>query len=295
MLRTTFVITLLFCFIANGFGQVMYDGKEANIKDDTGKKIGTWVFYAKDKNTPGFPPEAVVEAGDYTIGRKSGVWKKFYPSGNVKSEINFKNGRISGEFTTYHDKSGAISESGSMNGRAMAGPHKTVNEDGVVTIEKNYGDDGRMQGPQIFRHKNGQVEFQFEKKAGKNVGTATRYYPNGDVKELTVYNDDGTVKSSEKKPKVNPAYKDPTPPKLAKKAPPLPSDAYVQIDGKIVRDFPDGKQKVFSKAGDILYDGFFERGEFKDGEYYVYDEDGLILHIEVFKNFRYVAKGVIKD
>jgi len=295
MFRTTFVIAFLFCFLANGYSQVTYEGKEANIVDDAGKKIGTWVFYAKDKNLPGFPPEAVVEAGDYKTGRKSGIWKKFYPSGNVKSEINYQNGRIFGEFTTYHDKPGAISESGSMKGRAMSGPHKRINEDGIVTIEKNYGPDGRMQGPQIFRHKNGQVEFEFEKKDGKNVGTATRYFPNGDVKEQIVYNDDGSVKSSEKKARVNPKYEDPEPPALAKKAPKLPSDAYVQIDGKIVTKIPSGKQKVFNQAGDILYDGFFEGGEFKDGDYYVYDEDGLIMHIEVFKKFRYVAKGVIKD
>ena len=276
----------------------MYEGQEVNINDENGKKIGTWVFYAKDKNPQGgYPPEAVYEVGPYENGRKNGVWKRFYASGNLMSEITYKNGRPQGDFTTYHDKPGAVSESGSMNGRQMKGPHKRISEDGVVLFEGSYDDEGKMQGEIIYRHKNGQPEVVFTKENGKNVGTTTYYYPNGDVRKTISYNDDGSVAQTEEKERVNPKWEDPADKKPKKKAPKIPSGAHMQVDGKKVDPvkIPKYKVKIFLESGDILYDGFFENGEFKEGEFYVYDEDGLLHHIEVYKDFGYVGNGVVKN
>lgn len=288
---------MMFFVIASCFGQVPDNGGEINQKDENGRKTGVWVVYAKEKNLPIYRPDDIYETGEYINGRKEGVWKRFYPSGNLLSEITMVNGRPSGEFTTYHDKEGAVSEKGAMNGRMMKGPHIMINEDGVVTIEKNYGEDGKMEGKQIHRYDNGQIEVEFEKKDGKNTGKTVYYYKNGDVRKTIEYGENGEVLKTEEKERVRPAYKPKKPKKPGKRAPKVPSGTHLQIDGKKIDavEIPPGRQKIFLPGGDILYDGFFEDGVFREGEYFVYDSDGLLDHIEVYKDFEYVANGVIKD
>ena len=101
------ISTLLLCTVLqNNYGQVNYNGQEANIPGENGRKSGLWVFYGKDKNIKGYQPEDIYEVGVFVDGRKDSVWKRFYPSGNLMSEITYKGGRPNGPFTTYHDKEG---------------------------------------------------------------------------------------------------------------------------------------------------------------------------------------------
>ncbi len=292
------ISTLLLCTVLqNNYGQVNYNGQEANIPGENGRKAGLWVFYGKDKNIKGYQPEDIYEVGVFVDGRKDSVWKRFYPSGNLMSEITYKGGRPNGPFTTYHDKEGAVEEQGNQSGLVLVGSHVRTNIDGQVIMEKNYNDKGQSDGPQAYYHDNGKPELVWTKKDGVNNGTLTRYYKNGDVKEVTEYGEGGEIVNSTKKERVNPPFEEPKPKEPQKLAPKIPAGTHIQINGKKIAavTIPPGKQKVFKEGGDILYDGFFEEGKFKEGEYYVYDEDGLIHHIEVYKNFRFVANGVIKD
>ena len=293
IITSTFVLV----FLCNGFGQVMYNDQEANVPGENGRKSGLWVFFGKDKNIKGYQPDDIYEVGVFIDGRKDGVWKRFYPSGNLMSEITYQGGRPNGPFTTYHDKEGAIEEQGNQSGLNLVGNHIRKNVDGQLLMEKNYNDKGQSEGPQAYFHDNGKPELGWTKTKGVNSGTATRYFKNGDVKEVTEYGENGEIMSSEKKERVNPPFDEPEPKEPQKLAPKIPPGTHIQINGKKIAavTIPPGKQKIFMEGGDILYDGFFVDGKFKEGEYYVYDEDGLIHHIEVYKEFRFVANGVIKD
>ncbi|MDG2331835.1 MAG: hypothetical protein P8M05_09605 [Flavobacteriales bacterium] len=284
-------------FISTGLGQIMFEGSEVNLLNEKGRKTGTWVIFGKDKNIKGYLPEDIYETGKFVDGRKDSLWIRYYASGNKMSEITYKGGRPNGPYTTYHDKEGAVEEEGNQSGQRLVGKHVRKNIDGQVLMEKNYNDKGLSEGPQAYYHDNGTPELVWTKKNGVNNGTATRYFKNGDVKEVTEYGEDGVVTNSVKSERVNPPFDDPTPVVLQKLAPKIPTGTHIQINGEKIAavTIPPGKQKIFLEGGDILYDGFFEKGEFKEGEFYVYDEDGLIHHIEVYKDFRFVANGVIKD
>lgn len=296
-LKLCFTVLAITTFLSTGVSQVIHEGQEVNLLDETGKKTGSWVFFGKDKNIKGYQPDDVYETGAFVQGRKDSTWIRFYPSGNLMSEITYKGGRPNGAYTTYHDKEGAIEEEGNQSGQRLVGNHVRKNIDGQVLMEKNYNDKGQSEGPQAYYHDNGTPELVWTKKNGVNSGTATRYFKNGDIKEVTEYGDDGVIASAVKTDRVNPPFDDPKPVVLQKLAPKIPSGTHIQLNGEKIAavTIPPGKQKIFLEGGDILYDGFFEKGEFKDGEFYVYDEDGLIHHIEVYKDFRFVANGVIKD
>jgi len=57
---------------------------------------------------------------------------------------------------------------------------------------------------------------------------------------------------------------------------------------------PDGKRKVYNDNKDIWMDGVFEDGRMKEGKLYIYDEDGIIEKVEIFKDFKYAADGIIE-
>ncbi len=268
-----------------------------NAFDDEGRKTGLWAVYAREKNLEGYPPDAVYEIGPYEKDRKQGIWTRFFASGRKWSEINYERGRKRGAFKIYRDSDkNPLYEEGAMtpNGQTMVGQHTMISEDGVKLIEKNYDENGRMEGKQIMRYPNGQVQVEFEKKDGKNVGTTTYYYENGDVKKTIEYNDDGTVKETKELDRVNPPFKPEKPVEKTKKAPPIPKGLHYQEGGKKIDVVKiNDCRKLFNDAGDIVYDGCFEKGEFKEGKLYIYDEDGLLHHIEVYKDFRYAGNGVI--
>ena len=77
---------------------------------------------------------------------------------------------------------------------------------GVKSQEKHFNDQGREDGRVQYFHPNGQLEFEYEKKDGVTTGEAKRYFPNGDVKEVIMYNNDGTVGSRIAKDRVNPEF-----------------------------------------------------------------------------------------
>ena len=86
----------------------------------SGKKQGYWIIYGKMRNLPDYKPEGVIEEGIVENSRKKGIWKKYYPNGKLKSEIEFINGRPMGAFKTFHPN-GQVEEQGNWKGRVYTG------------------------------------------------------------------------------------------------------------------------------------------------------------------------------
>lgn len=253
-----------------------------------GRKEGYWIIWAHMRNLPDFKPNDKVEEGNYEMNKKIGMWKKYYPNGKLQSEIEFVNGRASGNFTTYY-VNGVVEEQGSWKGRAYTGDFKRWHDNGKIAQEKTFNEAGKTEGTVKYYHTNGQVELEFSTNNGVESGTATRYYPNGDIKEVLTYGADGTVATREEKERVNPAVKlddgntdNSTP--LAKEG-----ETNLENIGKIT----DGYHKTYNKNKDILMDGEFKSGNLWNGKHYIYDENGLLERIEVYKDGKYLGNGVL--
>jgi predicted sulfurtransferase len=54
---------------------------------------------------------------------------------------------------------------------------------------------------------------------------------------------------------------------------------------------PNGYNKVYNLNDEIWQDGDFRSGALWNGKLYVYDEDGILLKVRVFKNGYYNSDG----
>lgn len=255
-----------------------------------GKKEGYWIIWANMRNLPDYKPNDKVEEGNYKSNRKIGMWKSYYPNGVLKSEIEFKNGRASGTFKTYY-ANGQIEEQGNWKGRVYTGNFKRWYPNGELAQEKEFNETGKTEGKVVYYHSNGQVELEFNTSNGVESGTATRYYPNGDVKEVIEYGTDGVVANREEKERVNPEVK------LEEETSGTGIAAegeQNEVDKRITGEqIEDGYHKTYNENKDILMDGEFKNGKLWNGKHYIYDENGLLERIEVYKDGKYVGNGVL--
>jgi len=82
----TFIILVLISISCSLFAQ--------NQTNEAGRKVGYWKLTGADKPTLGYDESTVVEEGEFQDGRKVGLWKAYYPSGKLKSEITHENGQL---------------------------------------------------------------------------------------------------------------------------------------------------------------------------------------------------------
>lgn len=284
--KTASYIIIVFIGILSSF-QV---SSAQNALDADGKKTGHWAITGSISQEKGYAPEAVVEEGDFARGRKTGLWKKYWPNGNPKSEIIYKNGRTTGTYTTFHEN-GNVNEKGTMQGGLLVGKFEMYYPDGKPKQIKNFNESGETEGTVVYYHPNGNKELEFETVNGKESGKATWFYENGDPKKVKNFAD-GVVQDTKELARVNPPYKDPNPP-VVQKGPKADGKENSAQGGKAGSQIVDGYHKTYDKDGNILMDGEFLGGRLNNGRHYIYDEFGLLDHIEVYKAGSYAGNGII--
>ena len=75
---------------------------------------------------------------------RNGLTKEFYPSGQIKSEIDFSNGKVNGQVKTYFEN-GKTSEISSWTNDLRNGFSKFFYDNGTVYQEENYKN-GKLNG-----------------------------------------------------------------------------------------------------------------------------------------------------
>lgn len=288
-----FLFLLLFSLTVTGtsfagdlyrFG--LFQDDKINQKDGSGKKQGKWVYYGKDRPQEGYPMEGKIEEGPYKDDRKDGVWIKYHNDGiTPKLKGVYSNNRPKGSYTKYH-ANGKIRETGSFEKNQYQDSLKRFHQNGQLEYEAKYNELGKEQGKVKFYYPNGQVEFEYAAENGVASGKAFRYYENGDIKEAIEYNSDGTVAKSEPKDMVNPpiTVKDPG---ASVEGAPIISNPIVK-GGKFQ---PNGYNKVYNTEDEIWQDGDFKGSRLYNGKVYVYDRDGILLKVKVYKNGVYHSDG----
>lgn len=284
-MRKFYTMLILSAFVSFcGAQPVLYNGDSVNIKIED-KKEGKWIVFGKNQKDPKFKPDQVVEEGFYNANRKEGIWVRYYPNGNKKSEISYKRGRPNGSFKLYYEN-GNVEEEGEWTNRLYNGAFKRYYEDGTLEQEKTFDANGKAKGKIVYYYPNGKKELEFNSENGKETGVATRYYPNGDVKEVISFENGDALEFRDKKMVNKPVEVKET---IKQKNSPT-------AQGKVNeahQDIKDGYAKRFNENKDILMDGEFKGGKLWNGKWYKYDENGLLLKIEIYKNGKYIGDGVI--
>ncbi|MEX1191064.1 MAG: hypothetical protein WEA99_03760 [Brumimicrobium sp.] len=284
----SFFVLCLIVVDANATTLNNVEGKEPNTsqinqKDELGRKQGRWVFLGKDQPEKGYPLEGKISEGEFKDDRKNGRWIIYYKDGvTPKIEGHFENNRPNGEFTKYHPN-GKIKEIGTFNKNRYVDSLKRYNEKGVLVYEGNYSEVGKEAGEIVYYYDNGKPEITYTAENGIPTNKAVRYWPNGDIKEKITYDSDGSIlETSGVIETVTPAVE--IKHENVKSAPKPTS-----IDKESFE--PNAYNKIYNDDKELWMEGDFKDGLLWDGRLYVYDEDGLLLKVEVYRKGKYNSDG----
>lgn len=272
------------------FAQAPADGTKNKI-DDAGKRQGPWEITAAMKKLPSpWTPDQKVEEGNYTNSMKTGIWIEYYQNGNKKSELTYVNNRPNGPAKMYYEN-GKLSEEGTWVGTRWTGPYKLYYEDGQVRQQFNYNNLGQRDGAQTYYHPNGKVAIEVNMKGGKEEGVKKEYNTNGELTSETYFNggaiDPAKTKTYEpKKPESAEAAKAPED-KPKGNAPTVTGNDQKANTGT----FNGEGYWILYKNGQITMKGTFSKKKLMDGEERIYDSNGILIQVKLYKGGKYVGDG----
>ena len=261
-----------------------------NQKNAENQKQGYWIITGEMRKDTSYSAASTIEEGRYEKSRKVGIWKRYYPNGNPQSEIEYVNGRPKGKYVIYYEN-GKKEEEGNWNRNKNTGEFKRFYENGQVMQHFKFAENGKRNGEQLYYYENGKVEVQVSMVDGKENGALKRFFPNGELKSEMVVNMGVADKTSyvEYKPKkeVKPVEKTP---KVEQKA-----AVVTKAKPNIGSIDPDGYNKLYTRSLLLKWDGYYKHGKPWSGKKYIYDQNGLLSRIEIYKNGLYIGNGVIEE
>ncbi|MBI2968702.1 MAG: hypothetical protein HYY40_12950 [Bacteroidetes bacterium] len=265
------------------------NGDTINVVDAGNLKQGHWIVFNKIKKLPGYTDEQIVEEGNYTDGKKTGIWKKLYPNGKTESEITYTNNRPDGPAKMYYEN-GNLKEEGLWKINKWAGEYKFYYENGQLYQNFNFSQLGKREGAQKYFHENGQLMIEGEWANGKESGVIKEYYESGELKAERAFAD-GVMDAGKSKEFER---KEPPPPP----PPPPPPSQMVKVEKDEQPNLGifdgNGYHKLYNKNKQISKDGYFKSGKLIDGKWYKYDENGIIQSVAVYKNGVYVGDAPLE-
>jgi len=298
MKKTYFILIFLVYQISQGQSQ-SYElggatGKDTiNLIDALGKKQGKWILRGRHKPGSCFATDQKAEEGKYADNRKVGKWFEYYCNGNMKNQLTFQNGRPDGYAIMYHEN-GKISEEGNWKNNRWTGPYKLYYENGQPQHEFNFNASGKREGPVKYFYENGQLAIEGNFVNGKEAGIIKEYHENGDIKAEKTFNDGNvdiaSIKEYEPKKPIVKTVEKIEGPKVVLKADEKPNGANTK--GPLVLN---GQNITYNKNKQITKDGVFKDNRLMDGKSYIYDENGILQRISVYKNGLYVGDAPIEN
>lgn len=260
-----------------------------NQKDAEGRKQGHWIYYGTDRPESGIAQDGKVEEGSYVNDRKEGLWIKYHDDGKTpKLKGYYENNRPKGQYFRY-DQYGHLRDSGNFDKNQS---HDSLRRGGHYGSYPNeyvasYNHRGKEEGTVSYYYSSGRLEYTGKFHNGIPYDTAYRYFENGALKELIVFGDDGNVLSSQQFEMKNPPFVDPNPKNPNDLAPPVGTTP--QTRG--VKWQPNGYNKVYNEDDEIWQEGVFREGKLWDGKLHIYDSDGILLKVKVYKSGHYHSDG----
>lgn len=291
MFMKKFILFILICQTA--LAQSANSDTLNQVDPATGLKQGYWIVMNTIKKLPEYPADAKVEEGIFENSRKTGIWKMFYPNGKIKSEITYVANRPKGYAKMYYEN-GNLQEEGIWENGRWTGSYKSYHDNGQTFYDFNYTQFGKRSGEQTYYYENGQVMMKGTMQDGKETGVWEEYYENGDLRAKKSFND-GTLDAANtevyapKKP--IPIKKDDTPAgpaSVVEKGKEKVNPAGKPFDG-------NGYAKLFIAGGRVSKDGEFKSYRLITGKDYIYNTDGILERIAVYKDGKYVGDAPIED
>lgn len=264
---------------------------EINKIDEKGQRQGYWIIKGDMIKDPAYKPENKVEEGRYKDNRKEGLWKKYWPNGKLRSQINYAAGKPSGEYQLFYEN-GQTEEHGFWSSNKNTGDFKRFYDNGNPQQHFIFGENGKRNGVQKYYHENGKLAMEVNIVNGNESGLMRRYNPDGTLIEEKIF-DNGVLKETKN---IAPAKPVASPVKD-------PYDKTVGSPSKVTNDKtnaadtfkPNGFNTLYNQNGDVTQSGEFKNGKLYNGKWYRYNNDGLLIRVEIYRNGTCIGNGVLSD
>lgn len=264
-------------------------GVKSNVSNLHSPKQGYCVHYGKDRPGSGIPPDGKVEEGRYVNDRKEGTWIKYHKDGKTPKIIgNYKNNRPSGPFQKF-DECGQLIEKGNFTKNVYCDSVIRWHANGQLKYVAFYNDKGREEGQVTAYYENGCLEWSYFAVDGL-IKDFVHLSENGDTIPYRSKCEFSTqcMWSYSQKPTIKEVSVC-TNAKKRDQKPPFVDPSVLNIEQKTIS--PNGFNSVLNADKEKWQEGIFKDGQLWDGKVYIYDRDGILLKVEVYKHGLYHSDG----
>lgn len=296
------VVALCVSFSQAGFCAGKSTSKQRiNQIGKTGKREGYWVLTEYNKPT-GKDVATKFREGAYKNGRKIGVWITYYKDGVTPRLIGeYKDNRPAGAYFRF-DKTGQLAQAGSLK--------KIVTTDNSVQINnpvfscKLFFENYDMVAGQVFFAKHViQQENTLQFWTESSLQTISSTSKKGDYTWLD--NNYDQILMAYLQIRTPNKFKVPLTPIAVAENTQVSSNAKlgnyflpptvkqpIRV-GKGFTFMPNGFNKLYTEDNEIWMDGQFTNGQLGSGKVFIYDRDGVLLKVRVYKDGKYESDGVL--
>ncbi len=209
---------------------------EFNRKDEKGQRQGPWRGY--------FSTGSIRYEGNFVDDKPTGVFKYFYPQGQLRAELVHEPGEDAVQATYYHRNRSVLGK-GKYVDQQMQGKWLFYNDQGVLVSEHHY-QNGENHGVWKTFFTDGTIAESEKWVNGKKTGKLKRFYPDGSTYMIANYKND-------------------------------------LLNGEYMLFYPDGKPMLTGKYSDNINEGewiyFTDEGQIQKRVAY---EKGVIIEEKVF-------------
>lgn len=227
------------------------------------------VIYGKDLGTgTKFCDTCKYAEGRYKDGVRDGKWIKYHPNGKPKLVANYRDNRPYGSYQKFYE-SGKLQEQGTFKRMRFSGVRERYYESGCKQFVVHYNEKGQEHGDCTYysdncksNSGNGQMEISYLAVNGvpQNIQRKSQDGDSEGIFSVThtssgggKYNGGSGAKNSQAK-SVN-------------------------------------YRKIYNRANELWKEGEFRNGRLWNGKLYLYDEEGILLDVHVYKKGKFYSKG----
>ena len=292
------ILTIILTFLILPFvGSSQND--TINQKDENGLKQGHWIYYGKDKPQYGYPANVKMEEGRYVNDRKEGLWIKYFKDGvTIKLKGHYIDNRPNGKYFKYY-RNEQLKEEGVWAKFKYQGVIRSYYENGQLKFLMKYNEKGNFIDTVYFYFETGCMEFiEIFSHRGVYSKTITYKQEECNVIEDTVNSNmfyrsrcySGKMREVEYRTSRKSDNKDLT---INTTDSIEVNDKSMDIRGCVIGSGfrENGYNKVFYENDEVWQDGEFKNGILWNGKVYVYDDDGILLRVKVYKKGKYHSDG----
>jgi antitoxin component YwqK of YwqJK toxin-antitoxin module len=217
---------------------------EYNRRDEQGQRQGPWRGY--------FSTGTIRYEGNFVDDKPTGVFKYFYPQGQLRAELIHEPGKEAVEATYYH-RNRRILGKGKYVNQKMEGEWLFYNEQGVLVSEHHY-EDGKNHGVWKTFFTDGTVAEKEKWVKGEKNGKLERFYPDGSIYMIANYRND----------LLNGDYKL------------LYPDGKPMLTGKYTENINEGEWIYYTDEGQIQRIVVYENGVITEEKVFIETDDEAI-------------------